>query len=132
MVFLAAADGTRPARKQEIAEGEGISADYVEQILVKLKVAGLVESRRGANGGFLLARDPASITVADVLLATEGPVDLVPCLGSDCERISECVTRGVWARASEALEQIFGNTTMAQLAREAREFRTSQAPTYDI
>ena len=57
MVYLALCNPDEPARKQEIAEAEGIPADYVEQILTKLRTAGLVKSRRGAGGGFQLRRD---------------------------------------------------------------------------
>ena len=132
MVCLALKGGERPARKQEIAEAEEISVDYVEQILLKLKTAGLVRSHRGAKGGFSLARDPATITVADVLEATEGPLALVPCLHDKCARGPMCVTQPLWRTASDALETIFSGTTVAELAEEARRIRSPAAWTYQI
>ena len=63
MICLARFGVKAPARKQDIARAEDISADYVEQILMKLKAAGLVRSHRGTRGGFSLARDPAEISV---------------------------------------------------------------------
>ena len=110
----------RPARKRDIAEPEGISEDYVAQILMELKRAGLVQSRRGAKGGFLLARDPGSITVADVLRATEGPFALVACSADGCERGTSCVARGLWERASRSVEEVFEAETIGAMAVKAK------------
>jgi len=79
MVYLAMQNSDSPCRKQDIAEAESISADYVEQILIRLKAAGLVTSHRGAHGGFSLTRPPSEVTVEAVLQATEGPLLLVAC-----------------------------------------------------
>jgi Rrf2 family protein len=132
MVYLALYDGDRPARKWEIAETEGIPADYVEQLLSKLRTAGLVKSRRGAKGGFLLGRDAAEITVSDVLAATEGPMALVHCLDEGCERTSECVTRAVWQEASDALDGVFSRKTIAGLAGSAKKINDSQRISFEI
>lgn len=104
LVYLALHEDSAPSPKQEIADAEGISADYVEQILTKLRSGGLVRSHRGARGGFSLARAPGAITMADVLAASEGPIELVPCEGEECPRTSMCVTRMVWHEASRALD----------------------------
>ena len=132
MVSLALKAVTRPARKQAVAEAEEISVDYVEQILLKLKTAGLVRSHRGAKGGFSLARDAASITVADVLEATEGPLSLVPCLHEKCSRGPTCVTQPLWRTASDALETIFSGTTIAELAEQAKQIQLPSTWIYEI
>jgi Rrf2 family protein len=132
MVYLAARGGDRPARKQEIARAEGISPDYVEQILMKLRTAGLIVSRRGIHGGFDLARDAGAITVADVLGATEGPLLIAPCELDRCERASQCVTRRVWREASAALGNVFGGATIGNLAEEARAIRRDQPVSFQI
>ncbi len=132
MVTLALRGGAQPARKQEIAEAENISADYVEQILMRLKAAGLVLSHRGARGGFSLAVKPDKLTVYTVLVATEGPLDLVPCAETDCDQLTTCVTREVWEAASAALEKVFKSTTIGELARNALRHRSAHAPSYVI
>jgi Rrf2 family transcriptional regulator, iron-sulfur cluster assembly transcription factor len=132
MVFLACRNDETPARKQEIAEAEDITGDYVEQILIKLKSAGLVKSRRGANGGFLLAVDAGHITVADVLAATEGSINIAPCLTELCPRASQCVTRQVWQKASDALGSTFSDVTIRELARQASNLQLTKSWSYEI
>jgi Rrf2 family transcriptional regulator, cysteine metabolism repressor len=121
MVRLAMLAGRGPSTKQEIAESEGISADYVEQLLTKLRAAGLVESRRGVRGGFVLARDPAQITVADVLAATEGPIRIAPCQERRCKRASACATQSVWNEATTALNAVFRARTVQALAQQVAD-----------
>lgn len=132
MVYLAMQQQGVPCRKQEIAEAEGISADYVEQILIRLKAAGLVTSHRGARGGFSLTRPPAEVTVEEVLQATEGPVMLVACRDEGCQRETICVTRNIWRAAEAALSEVFSGTVIAELAKQAHEMQESKSLTYDI
>ena len=120
MVFLAARKDNGVVKRQEIAQNEDISVDYVEQLLIKLKAAGFVRSHRGAKGGYSMARDPASITVADIIHAMEGRIDLVPCMDEDCAKAEECVTRPIWKEAAEAMMKVFRNVTIAELASQAR------------
>ena len=133
MVHLAVNDSGSPIRKQDIAEAEGISADYVEQILMKLKTSGLVVSRRGKHGGFRLGREPQEVTVADVVEAAEGPIALVPCTADEtCRRASVCVSRRVWQTATIALNEVLRGTTIADLASGAKELRTTGSMTFEI
>jgi Rrf2 family transcriptional regulator, cysteine metabolism repressor len=132
MVYLALRNDVRPARRHDIAVAEDISEDYVEQILVKLKMRGLVTSLRGARGGFSLARAAATISVKDVLEAVEGPVLLVPCAAERCRQLSACVTRSVWRQANEALLEVFGRTTLGMLADQARALRPAGSFAFEI
>jgi Rrf2 family protein len=132
MVYLALRNGEGPARKREIAEAEGIADDYVEQLLSRLRTAGLVISRRGAQGGFLLSRDPGEITVADVIACTEGTVSLVSCIEEGCDRASKCVTRPLWQEANDALLAIFSRETIAGLARQASRIKEPGQHSFDI
>jgi len=116
MVYLARNEGSSPATKHAIGNAEDISADYIEQIMIRLKAARLVRSHRGRNGGFSLTRDPDRITLAEVLRSVEGPVCPVPCLYDTCERAPSCPTRPVWKKAAEAVEEVFADTTIGQLA----------------
>jgi len=132
MVYLALHNGTSPARKQDIATAEGISGDYVEQILIKLRTSGLVKSHRGARGGFSIARDPAALSVKEVLETVEGPISLAPCAIERCQRISVCVTSAVWAQAGQALREVFGRTTIGMLAEQARALTPGGSMSFEI
>lgn len=121
-----------PVRKQQIAESEGISEHYLEQLLVKLKAAGLVVSRRGVKGGFTLSRDPADITVAQVVEAMEGTIALAPCDGAACARASECVARSVWEAAGDALRNVLDHTTIRDMAEQVQHLRQKESLTYQI
>lgn len=116
MAFLAAQPSNRVATKIEIAAAEGTSPQYVQQLMRQLGIAGLVSSRRGRKGGFFLARPPENITVANVLRAAEGEIQLVPCrIATSCERAADCPARPMWMKATEVVEQVFEGLTLAQL-----------------
>jgi Rrf2 family transcriptional regulator, cysteine metabolism repressor len=116
LICLARRRGERPATKHEIGRSEGISPNYVEQIMVRLRAARLVRSHRGRGGGFDLARDAARITLAQVLRAVEGPVAPAPCLVGPCPRAATCPARPVWRKTARAIERVLEQTTIAQMA----------------
>lgn len=119
MAFLAVQPSNRVATKIQIAAAEGTSPQYVQQLMRQLGIAGLVTSKRGRNGGFFLARPPESITVAHVLRAAEGELQLVPCRNAtSCERAANCPARPMWMKATDVLEQVFQSLTLAQLVSE--------------
>lgn len=132
MVYLALAKSDRPSRKQDIADSEEISADYVEQILIRLRAGGLVISHRGARGGFTLSREPHQITVLEVLEATEGPMELAPCIEAGCRRESVCVTRRFWGETEALLVELFKGKSIADMADEVRQMRGGVQMMYDI
>ncbi len=134
LLCIASEQHAGPVRKQRIADSEGVSADYVEQILVALKNAGLVNSHRGVKGGFTLARMPVDMTIAEILRAVEGPVRLTPCLGQSthCEREDSCVTREVWLTASQLLTDYFEGVTLQDLLERLETMRREAAPMYVI
>jgi len=108
-------EGDLPVSKRRIAEQEGISTDYIEQIIVPMKNAGLVRSVRGLRGGFRLAKDPADITIFDILSASEGDINLVGCLAEGCSRSDACVVQRVWQGASDELREYFSKITLKEL-----------------
>lgn len=120
MVFLASREPGTPATKQEIGSHEGISPDYVEQIMMGLKVAQLVRSHRGRRGGFSLARSPQSISLSEVLRAVEGPLCMAPCMLTDCSRSRDCPTRPVWSEAEAAVDRVFQKTRISDMAAECQ------------
>ena len=128
VVFLASGPQGVPVNKHEIARAETISPAYVEQLMMALRVAGIVASHRGRAGGFSLARDPESISIADVLQALEGKLTVAPCGDiSACDRASNCPTRDIWKKASDLLDELFEGATIAALAHDAARKSTESA-----
>ena len=100
--------GKGPITIKEIADRQGISISYLEQILNKLGRAGLIESVRGPLGGYLLARKPSDLTIGDVVRALEGPIALSHCLepgeSADCIQADDCAARMVWEKVGAKIE----------------------------
>jgi Rrf2 family protein len=115
LLCIARLQGDFPVPKKKISEQEGISTDYIEQIIVPLKNAGLVNSVRGLRGGFRLARNMSDITVYDVLSASEGDINLVGCLAEGCSKSDACVVQRVWQGASDKLRDYFSEITLQEL-----------------
>jgi Rrf2 family transcriptional regulator, iron-sulfur cluster assembly transcription factor len=116
LIMMAAQPQGHMSTKQEIAKAEALPPAYIQQLMMTLRTSGFVASHRGRVGGFTLARAAESITVADVLRATEGPIVPAPCLGNEtCEREPSCPARPMWMRAAQLLEEFFGGVTVADL-----------------
>ena len=133
LICIARNQHSGPVPKQEIAEHTHVSSDYVEQILVGLKNAGIVRSFRGAKGGFTLARPAADITVWDILAAVEGPMALAPCLDDlDCADGAVCVTRGLWQEATGMLQRYFNSQSLGDLVERQEELRRDLPVMFEI
>ena len=120
MAGLASAYKAGPVSLAKIAESENISLAYLEQLIRVLKRVGLVTSTRGARGGYRLAKDPAFITVGDVIRALEGPIAPVECVSEErpickCDREPTCPARPVWERLRDSIVQTLDSTTLADL-----------------
>ncbi|EKU71809.1 Rrf2 family transcriptional regulator [Selenomonas sp. F0473] len=107
-----------------IAESQGISENYLEQLMARLRRAGLVESVRGAQGGYTLARPPEEVTIGQIITAVEGPIALVDCLLTDaeaddqsCVRAADCVTRQIWEEVCAGINSVLNNISLARLLR---------------
>jgi Rrf2 family protein len=114
----AAGGGAVAAR--ELAETERLPADYVEQILLRLRRSGVVESIRGAKGGYLLARDPATISVHDVMAASEHQTfemncDHHPVDGERCAPGSTCTIRPVWVELQQRIDDFLRSVSLADM-----------------
>jgi Rrf2 family protein len=101
----------------EIAERQGISLKYLEQIIRPLKKANYVKSYRGAKGGHMLNRPPDEITVGEVVAVLEGGETFVNCDKNPeiCDRVDSCVTRWLWKEAADAMYQKLSTITFADL-----------------
>lgn len=97
---------------------EGIPEEFLAKILRTLVDAGVATSTRGPNGGFALAREPASISFLDVIEAVDGPVALNACCdqGVGCDKIRTCAMDHVWRNAENAMLDVFRRTTLADVA----------------
>lgn len=118
LVELAAADGDKPMPADRIAERQGIAGPFLAGILGQLRLAGLVRSVRGAEGGFLLARPAADITLADVLRAVDGPLAMLS--GQYPESVSypgpAAGLRDVWVAVRANVRAVLEHTTVADVA----------------
>ena len=125
MVDLAQHAGSGPVSRQEIAERQEISADYLAQLFRKLQSAGLVEGVKGPGGGYRLGRDAALISAGDIVRAAEGPVAVVHCAlpcpdeGPSCTRLDRCATHQLWKQVSEALTAVLDSVTLKDLCSQA-------------
>jgi Rrf2 family protein len=108
-----------------MAEEQGIPERYLGKIAQELRRHGLVQSVRGAGGGYRLSRDPAEVTLLDVWQALEGPIDPVECIQNPdgCPRTTDCVTRDVWARLGERMAGVLRDVTLQDLV-EQRALKT--------
>jgi len=122
MLALAVNYGKGILLLKDIAEKEEISEKYLSQIIIPLRTGGLVNSVRGAKGGYSLAKSPAEITVKEIVEILEGDICLTDCLkdSASCERITECATKRVWEKLSGAISDVLGSITLAGLAEDAR------------
>ncbi len=100
-----------------IAERQDISEQYLEQLFVNLRNAGLVKSVRGANGGYLLKESAEEITVRKILIALEGPINIVDCVADEslCDFSNKCATHELWIELREQIEDLLGNITLEDL-----------------
>jgi Rrf2 family cysteine metabolism transcriptional repressor len=121
LVELAANHGRGPVPLSRVAAVQQISLAYLEQIVAPLREAGLLESWRGAYGGYSLARTPAQITVGDILRVVEGAIVPMPCVSSEgsCAREAGCATRQVWERVRSSLVETLDSITLADLIEQA-------------
>ena len=103
MIDLALHSGEGPVLLKDIAQRQGISEKYLWSLINPLKTVGLVRSIRGARGGYQLAKEPAEISLKDIMRVLEGPLCLVDCVEnpSSCKRSPTCITRDVWCEASQ-------------------------------
>lgn len=118
MLDLASADPTEPVSLKEVANRQGISDKYLEQIIAILNKAGCVKSVRGAQGGYLLRRKPKDYTVGMILRLTEGSLAPVSCVEDEdfvCDKADQCVTSIVWKKINDAVNDVVDNITLQDM-----------------
>lgn len=117
MTCLAMPEGAEVLSAQQLAERAHLEVPTVSKLLKQLANAGLVESRRGVNGGYRLARDPRAISVADIVTAMEGPIGMTECSAHSgiCNHESHCGVRVNWQRISLAIRVALEGVTLADM-----------------
>ncbi|MDQ1399651.1 MAG: Rrf2 family transcriptional regulator, iron-sulfur cluster assembly transcription factor [Acidimicrobiaceae bacterium] len=125
LLSLALHDGERkPTSVRDIAERTGLPQPYLEQILLALKGAGLVRSKRGVGGGYVLARSPAAITLGQIVSSVEGPIVAgdfgEPHQNGACDHEGQCVLLAVWADVGEHMRVHLDSFTLADMVTQAQ------------
>jgi Rrf2 family iron-sulfur cluster assembly transcriptional regulator len=118
------ADEGGPTSVRDIAERTGLPQPYLEQILLALKGAGLVRSKRGVGGGYILARAPEEIALSEIVSAVEGPITLgdfgQPHQDGECDHEGQCVLLQIWNHAGDHMRVYLEGYTLASIADIAR------------
>lgn len=131
MLDLAVYNTGEPISLRDVAKRQEISEKYLEQIISMLNKAGYVRSIRGAQGGYMLTKDPSEYTVGSILRLTEGDLAPVSCVGeanAACGRKDSCVSSRIWEMISEAVNGVVDHITLADMV----EWQEQQADQYCI
>lgn len=113
---LAKAYGEAPVPLKDIAQSQELAEKYLEQLMALLKKAGIVQTVRGAAGGYTLSASPASITVNQVLTALEGDMTIVECQrGQKCKNEENCATKAIWQRISQSVTGALEGITLQNM-----------------
>ncbi len=114
MIVLSKGDKT-PISLRFIAKKEGISFDYLEKIFSRLEKNGLITSKRGATGGYFLARSAEKITLKDIFDATEESIFVVDCQEERCPRDGKCKASKAWRNVNNKIEKAFSSIKLSDL-----------------
>ena len=124
---LRAGEDESPTSVRDIAERTGLPQPYLEQILLALKGAGLVRSKRGVGGGYVLARAPSEIPLGAIVSAVDGPITLgdfgEPHADGACDHEGQCVLLAVWAEVGHQMRRYLDSFTLADMVERARGTR---------
>lgn len=114
----------------EIAKKYTIPLPFLEQVMLVLKKAGYVTSKKGKKGGFVLARPPEKITLGEIFRELQGPIEIAECTRKDdvslCPHASQCVFQEVWQEVNQAVLQILDERTFSQMMERTKELREKQ------
>jgi Rrf2 family cysteine metabolism transcriptional repressor len=122
MVDLAINYGEQPVSIKSISERQNISEYYLEQLFSSLRRAKLIKSVRGAQGGYILNRDPKEITIQDVINVLEGPIEVSNCLeDGSCNNIDCCATRLLWKKLKDSIDSVTSAITLKDIVDDYNE-----------
>lgn len=124
MFQLALHHGEGPIPLNSIATKQGLSENYLEQLFSALRKDGLIKSVRGAQGGYMLAKDPECITVGNILRVLEGDMAPAECVIDDnvsCDKEENCVTKLVWVRINDSINNVIDSITLQDMLNEQKD-----------
>ena len=115
-----------PTQLGNVAKRQDISVKYLEQLIIPLKKANLIKSFRGPKGGHILAKPPGEITVGEIVTLLEGGIDLAGCIENpeDCTKSDDCLTRGLWKEATEAMYDKLNSVTLSKMIARSENTQT--------
>jgi Rrf2 family iron-sulfur cluster assembly transcriptional regulator len=133
MVDLAMRQGSGPVTLAEISQRQKISLSYLEQLFGKLRRRALVDSVRGPGGGYCLAKDMPEMSVADIILAVDEPIDATQCGGKEnCHDDHKCITHDLWANLNQHIFDFLGAVTLKQLVDEQKSKQNGVVQVHDM
>ena len=133
MVDLGLRHGSGPVTLAEISRRQKISLSYLEQLFGKLRRRNIVDSVRGPGGGYCLARDMETLTVADIILAVDDPIDATQCGGKEnCKDEEKCLTHDLWANLNARIFEYLGSINLRHLVENQRAKDAGIAPVHDM
>jgi Rrf2 family transcriptional regulator, cysteine metabolism repressor len=135
MAHLAHHNGSHPISLGSIADAEGLPLAYLEHLVQRLRKAELVESRRGAHGGYTLARPATEISMAEVVSALEGDIAPIECITADADGVLTCAREGaapcptklLWTRVQGSIVRTLNEMTLDDLVQPLRTKETATA-----
>ena len=133
MVDIGLRHGHGPVTLAEISARQKISLSYLEQLFGKLRRKQIVESVRGPGGGYLLGRDMRELSVAEIILAVDEPIDATQCAGKEnCHDDGKCITHDLWAALNARIFEYLGSVTLQHLVENQRAKETGVTPMLDM
>ena len=123
MIELAFHYGERLVLLKDISSSQEISLKYLAQLIMPLKIAGLIKASRGAHGGYFLSKHPKDIKLSEIIVAVEGPLNLVECVDNPaiCNRSNFCATREIWTEISNKFFETLDSYTLQQIMERQKE-----------
>jgi Rrf2 family protein len=125
LLELALSYGKGPVLLKDISKSQEISLKYLGQLIIPLKIAGLIKSSRGAHGGYFLSRPPKDIKLSEIIAAVEGSLSLVECVDNPgvCNRSGSCITKDIWTEIGNKFLRTFESYTLQQIMERQKEKR---------
>lgn len=128
MVELAINYGESPVSIKTISERQSISEYYLEQLFSPLRKAKLIKSIRGAQGGYVLNKEPKDITVADIMNVLEGPIEIAECVdGTACDNIDCCATTLLWKKIKNSIDDVMESVTLQDIVNDYNGIKARQS-----
>jgi len=135
LLDLALQRSNHPVTLADISQRQKISLSYLEQLFAKLRQSELVDSVRGPGGGYCLAKNLNEVSIADIILAVDEPIDATQCGGKEnCHNDSKCMTHDLWAKLNEIIFDYLGAVTLQELVDNQKNIKTKAniAPLIDM